>query len=189
MLAFERIALWFPLRRVLFLAGAGIAVQLCVVLPLWYYAGQAEREADRIQTEQSVQELLQPFVMDIRQKKARISALVQRSDPLPMPRSLSESIIGLQQLVESAELREAHFVPASESVVQKSVIRLDGVLTGAPEAFRRFIVLLGDQPWIHTIESCQVSAASPVPEYKMTIWAEFNSPEAGNEQAMARGKP
>ena len=189
MFAIDQIALWFPIRRVAKLVGAAVLIQVCAVLPLWYYAGQADREAEQMQTAQSVQELLQPFVLDIRQKKMRISTLVQHSDPLPPPRNLSESIVALQQLVESAGLREAHFVPASESVVQKSIIRLDGTLTGAPESFRRFIILLGDQPWISTVESCQINAAAPVPEYSLTIWAAFNSPEALEENETNRGKP
>lgn len=128
---------WFPLRSVS-LCMAALLLALVAALSGSYLKGQAEKSCTEKRELIESQKILTPLVQEIRRQKAVLAPLVNRGTPLPVPSSLAVLLRQIQQLADSAGLKQANFMPESESVVKENTIRLKGTLSSEPEQFRSF---------------------------------------------------
>ncbi len=172
-----QLPLWFPIR---FLALEGL-LALCAVLfcllPLWYFSNQVDGDIATLKARIQVQETLSPLIRGLEQRRSETDALIGTRSTLPTPENLSSIVASLQQLVKLSGMDSARFVPAAETVVERSSIRLDGTLSGDPDTFRRLVLLLSDQPWITGMEFFNVTPTSTVPSFSLGVWATFTQPQ------------
>ena len=113
-------------------------------MPLSYLSWRLETDITGLEARIQVQETLQPLM-----------------------------VTSLQELVDMSGMQSARFVPAAETVVEKNSIRLDGTLSGDPDAFRRLVLLLSEQPWLSGMEFLDVTPTGTLPSYSLGIWATF----------------
>ena len=106
-------------------------------------------------------------------KREETRRLIGAAKILPAPDTLPRIVTSLQELVDLSGMQSARFVPAAETVVEKNSIRLDGTLSGDPDAFRRLVLLLSEQPWLSGMEFLNVTPTGTLPAYSLGIWATF----------------
>lgn len=168
---------WFPTR---FLVVQGI-IALCALLfclaPLWYFSRELDIEVDGLRNRLQVQQTLSPLMEGLDGQRRDISRLLGTQKALPTPETLPDIVTSLQELTRLSGLESARFVPAAETVVERNSIRLDGTLSGGPDPFRKFILLLSDQPWISGMEFLNLTPTATLPSYTVGLWATFKQPQ------------
>lgn len=165
--------LWFPLRFLVLEALMALCTVLLCLLPLWYFSNQLDGEIENLKTRIQVQNTLSPLMEGLEQRRVETGKLIGTKSTLPAPENLSGIVDSLQQLVKLSGMDSARFVPAAETVVERSSIRLDGTLSGDPDTFRRLVLLLSDQPWITGMEFLNVTPTSTNPSFSLGVWATF----------------
>ena len=164
---------WFPLRTLVLELGMALCAALFCLAPLSYLSWRLETDITGLEARIQVQETLQPLMEGLDGKREETRRLIGAAKILPAPDTLPRIVTSLQELVDMSGMQSARFVPAAETVVEKNSIRLDGTLSGDPDAFRRLVLLLSEQPWLSGMEFLNVTPTGTLPAYSLGIWATF----------------
>lgn len=164
---------WFPLRALALQGVMALCVLLFCFAPLWYVTWKLEADIKGLETRIQVQETLQPLMEGLNARREETRRLLGATKTLPTPDTLPLIVTSLQEMVSLSGMQSSHFVPAAETVVEKNRIRLDGILSGPPDNFRRLVLLLSEQPWLSGMEFLNVTPSGALPAYSLGIWATF----------------
>lgn len=166
---------WFPHRILALQAALALCAALLCLAPLWHVSRTLKADVAALETRIRVQEILQPLMEGLDAKRGETRRLIGATNVLPAPDTLPGIVTSLQKLVDLSGMQSARFVPAAETVVEKNSIRLDGTLSGTPDAFRRLVLLLSEQPWLSGMEFLTVTPTATLPSYSLGIWATFTT--------------
>ena len=178
---------WLPLKALMIQGVLTLSALLFILVPLWYLSQTQQQAIADLTMRVQVQEILQPLMEGIASQKDDTQQLLGDKMSLPTPKTLPQIMGALQQMAQHAGMDNARFVPAAETVVERSSIRLDGTLAGTPDSFRRLILLFSEQTWLSGMSFLNIVPTAENTSYSMSIWATFRQKDLPTRPAATTG--
>ena len=165
---------WLPVRSLLIVGGIFLILVFLGLVPLGILNFRESRAVSRLQDTIRVQSLFSPLNADFEAGVRSTQQLIGKERSLPAPENLAGLVEMMQQMAAQSGLQSASFVPISETVVSsRDQIRIDGTLSGSPDALRQFLVLLSSQSWINTMTFLNITPGGGQTTYEVGVWALF----------------
>ena len=165
---------WLPVRSLLIAGGIFLTLVLLGLVPLGILNFRESMAVSRLQDAIRVQSIFSPLSADFEAGLRSTQQLLGKETSLPAPKNLAGLVETMQQMAAQSGLQSASFVPVSESVVSsRDQIRIDGTLSGTPDALRQFLVLLSTQLWIKNMTFLNITPAGGQTTYAIGVWALF----------------
>jgi hypothetical protein len=151
---------------------------LAVIYPVQRYSAGLDREIKDIRFQVEEQKNLQPIYQSL---KAKSHAGTGRVLPTPEKSRLARELIAtvpptLRKIAADANMDPLSVTPDVSALAgQQRYLLVDSVVRGEFTDFRRYLIGLGQLPYLERIESIDVQQNPDVMEFKMKIWLALSS--------------
>jgi hypothetical protein len=146
---------------------------LAVIYPVHRYADGLDRETKEIRVQVEEQKNLQPIYQSL---KAKSQAGTGRVLPTPERSRLSRDLIGMvpstiKNIAAGANMDPLSVTPDVNALAgQSRYLLVHSVVRGEFYDFRRYLIGLGQLPYLERIEDIEIQQNPDVMEFKMKIW-------------------
>ena len=170
----------FPTRSVLALALPLVVCALAVVA-LLYGLNATQARLDSVNDRLQAHAELSKFVQAAKNRQTLLTNLMQRKEAVTQPATIPALLTELRTLAVKSGLPNAQFMPQAISMIDYPTIRITGKASGNSENFRRFIVTLSHQSWIHEFEFFEARYGEPEDSFEIRMRASFSGAKNAKE--------
>ncbi len=158
----------------LLIGAAGLAAFfIFVIYPYHRSLANADLDIQTIKARIEEQKILYPVFMDLL-KKARMKE--SKGLPFPENEKLSRDDAGkisdiFQDVAKKSNFMLKHIVPDTDSLAEGSEhLKVTLVITGDFPEFRKFLVALGEVPYLEHVERIQIRTVKNYKEISLKVW-------------------
>ena len=170
----------FPTRSVVTLA-VPLVVCALAVGALFYGLNATQARLDSVNDRLQAHAELSKFVQAAKNRQTLLTNLMQRKEAVAQPATIPALLTELRTLAVKSGLPNAQFMPQAISMIDSPTIRITGKASGSSENFRRFIVTLSHQSWIHEFEFFEARYGEPEDSFEIRMRASFSGAKNAKE--------
>jgi len=133
---------------------------------------QLKRRIEMVKEANKVQQLLQPFITELMsvEKALKLSQNLAVVEEKPLQR---EALLKLDkriaEMAEQFNLKATSVVINVDEIKGSNLVGVDALLAGDFMDFRRFLLKLGQIPWVHSFDSVEISSLPDREKMKLTF--------------------
>jgi hypothetical protein len=153
--------------------GALVLFILVGIIPVQRYSAGLDRQIKDLRFQVEEQKNLQPIYQSL---KAKSQAGTGRVLPTPEKSRLSRDLIGMvpstiKKIAANANMDPLSITPDVNALVgQPRYLLVHSVVRGEFYDFRRYLIGLGQLPYLERIEEIEIQQNPDLMEFKMKIW-------------------